>query len=199
MGERITSRTRKAVETRKNVLEHGIRLIRTRGFEKVSVNDIAKSAGVSVGTFYYYYPSKEDLLKGMPWRIDTYFEKEVVGKLTSGDCAGNIKIFFSYYAKHTKKHGWSIIKNLFATDTAFVISDKRFLQIVLLDLIEKGQRGGDVTKNIPAKEIMRFMLIAAHGVALDWAMSKGKSDIFTDMEEITGRLFQTFLVTKKEK
>jgi len=193
MEKHVTSRARKAIETRKKILEHGIRLITTRGFDKVSINDVAKSADVSVGTFYYYYPSKEDLLKGMPWRIDKYFEKEVADKLTSDSCAENIKTFFYYYAKHTKKHGWSIIKNLFATDTAFVISDKRFLQIVLLDLIDKGQRSGQVKKGFSAKQIMRFMLIAAHGVALDWAMAKGKSDVFADMEEITGRLFRTFL------
>ena len=197
MKKQMTSRMRRAIETRKGILEHSIRLITTRGFDQTSIEDIAKAAGVSVGTFYYYYPSKEALLQGMPWKIDAFFEKEVVGRLNSPDCEENIKTFFYYYAKHSKKHGWNIIKHLFATDTAFVISDDRFLQIVLLDIIDKGQRSGQVAKDFSARQIMRFMLIAIHGVVLDWAMANGKSNIYADTEEITGRLFRTFLIEKK--
>ncbi|MDR1319786.1 MAG: TetR/AcrR family transcriptional regulator [Treponema sp.] len=194
MNKKVTSRTLKALETRKNILECGIRLIGEKGIDKVSIEEIAKAAGVSVGTFYYYYPSKKELLQGMPWRIDKYFEQEVVEKLTAESCAENIKTFFYYYARHTKMHGWQIIKNLFITDTAFVISDKRYLQLVLLDLVNKGQNSGEVSCGLSAKQIMRLMLIAAHGVVLDWAMVRGKSNVFTDMQEVTGRLFNSFLV-----
>ncbi|MDR1586913.1 MAG: TetR/AcrR family transcriptional regulator [Treponema sp.] len=193
MDKKVTSRTLKALETRKNILEHGIRLIGEKGIDKVSIEEIAKAAGVSVGTFYYYYPSKSELLQGMPWRIDKYFEQEVTKKLTAESCAENIKIFFYYYARHTKMHGWKILKNLFVTDTAFVISDKRYLQLVLLDLVNRGQNSGEVSRSLTAKQIMRLMLIAAHGVVLDWAMSRGKSNVFTDMKEVTGRLFNSFL------
>jgi AcrR family transcriptional regulator len=193
MNKKVTSRTLKALETRKNILEHGIRLIGEKGIDKVSIEEIARAAGVSVGTFYYYYPSKNELLQGMPWRIDKYFEQEVAKKLVAESCAENVKIFFYYYARHTKMHGWKIIKNLFVTDTAFVISDKRYLQLVLLDLLNRGQNSGEVSRGLSAKQIMRLMLIAAHGVVLDWAMSRGKSNVFTDMKEVTGRLFDSFL------
>jgi hypothetical protein len=193
MNKKVTSRTLKALETRKNILEHGIRLIGEKGIDKVSVEEITKAAGVSVGTFYHYYPSKNELLEGMPWKIDKYFEQEVVKRLVSGSCAENVKIFFYYYARHTKMHGWQIIKNLFITDTAFVISDKRYLQLVLLELINKGQNSGEVSCSLSAKQIMRLMLVAAHGVVMDWAMSRGKSNVFADMKEVTGRLFNSFL------
>jgi AcrR family transcriptional regulator len=38
------------------------RLLRTRDFARVSIADIARAAGVGVGTLYHYYPSKEALL-----------------------------------------------------------------------------------------------------------------------------------------
>jgi hypothetical protein len=193
MEKKVTSRMLKALETRKKILEHGIRLIGEKGIDRVSIEEIAKAAGVSVGTFYYYYPSKNELLQGMPWRIDKYFEQKVTKKLTAESCVENIKLFFYYYAKHTKIHGWKIIKNLFITDTAFVISDKRYLQLVLLDLVNRGQNSGEVSRGLSAKKIMRLMLVAAHGVVLDWAMSKGKSNVFADMKEVTGRLFDSFL------
>jgi len=193
MDKKMTSRDKRAVATKKRILTHGIRLINKKGFENVSVDEIAKSAGVSVGTFYYYYPSKKDLLTGMPWKIDTYFEKEVADKLVADTCAENIRLFFYYYAKHTQENGWAIIKNLFTFDTAFIISDDRFLQMVLLELLQNGQKTGEVTRKLPARQLMRYLLIVAHGVALDWAMTQGGTDIFDEMEQLTGRLFSTFL------
>ena len=37
-------------------------LILQKGIKETSVRDIAKAAGISVGTFTYHYPSKEELL-----------------------------------------------------------------------------------------------------------------------------------------
>ena len=39
----------------------GKQLFATKGFKDTGVSDITKSAGVAVGTFYNYYPSKEKL------------------------------------------------------------------------------------------------------------------------------------------
>jgi len=197
MSKKMTSRDKQAIATKKKILMTGIRLINDKGFEHVSVEEIAKSADVSVGTFYYYYPSKRDLITSMPWKIDAYFEKEVADKLVAPTCAENIKLFFQYYAKHTQDNGWAVIKTLFTTESAFDISDDRFLQMVLLELLQNGQDSGEVTAEIPHRQLMRYLMIVARGVALDWAMSHGKTDIFGEMEQLIARVFSTFLVEKK--
>lgn len=193
MSKKLTSRDKQAIATKKKILMTGIRLINDKGFEHVSVEEIAKSADVSVGTFYYYYPSKKDLITSMPWKIDAYFEKEVVDKLDAASCVGNIKLFFYHYAKHTQDNGWAVIKTLFTTESALNISEDRFLQMVLLELLQSGQESGEISTEIPHKQMMRYLLIVARGVALDWAMSQGESDIFGEMEQLIGRVLHSFL------
>jgi AcrR family transcriptional regulator len=39
-----------------------MRLLRKRAFERVSIAEVARAAGVGIGTLYRYYPSKEALL-----------------------------------------------------------------------------------------------------------------------------------------
>ena len=63
-----SSRKRKAPDKNHNIrqklLDTGYRMICEEGIDNVGVRDISEAAGVTTGTFYYYFKSKEDLL----WR-----------------------------------------------------------------------------------------------------------------------------------
>lgn len=44
------------------IIEESIKLFERKGFSATSIQDIVDAIGVTKGTFYYYYPSKEQLL-----------------------------------------------------------------------------------------------------------------------------------------
>ncbi len=47
---------------KENILNVAIKLITKNGIKNTSLSDIAKSAGISKGTLYYHYSSKDDLI-----------------------------------------------------------------------------------------------------------------------------------------
>ncbi len=49
-------------ETRKKIFESAQRLFSLRGFERTSLSDIAKYAGLTRGAIYWHFENKEDLL-----------------------------------------------------------------------------------------------------------------------------------------
>ena len=53
---------KKSEATRRHLLERALVLFRERGVEATTMRDIAKSAGLSLGAAYYYFPSKEALV-----------------------------------------------------------------------------------------------------------------------------------------
>ncbi|MGY1601938.1 TetR/AcrR family transcriptional regulator [Geodermatophilus sp. SYSU D00815] len=59
-------RQRKREETHARLYETGMRLFRERGYDHVSVSDIAAAAKVSVPTFYAHYQSKEHIVMPIP-------------------------------------------------------------------------------------------------------------------------------------
>jgi AcrR family transcriptional regulator len=67
-------RERKKQQTRELIAETARRLFTERGFERVSVAEIAREADVSEKTVFNYFPTKEDLVY---WRLES-FEQELL-------------------------------------------------------------------------------------------------------------------------
>ena len=55
-------RERRKARTRREIQEHALRLFLERGYEAVTVADVAQAAEVSSMTVFRYFPSKEDLV-----------------------------------------------------------------------------------------------------------------------------------------
>jgi len=59
MNEKIAA---KQAKKRQQIVEAATQVIARKGVEKTSLNDIAEAAGISKGSLYYYYASKNDLI-----------------------------------------------------------------------------------------------------------------------------------------
>lgn len=59
-------RARKRDETHHRIYETAMKLFQERGYDHVSVGEIAAAAGVSVPTFYAHFPSKEHIVMPIP-------------------------------------------------------------------------------------------------------------------------------------
>lgn len=56
------SRTLQKEHTREHLYEIAMRLFETRGFEHVNIDEIVRASKVARGTFYFHFPSKDDVL-----------------------------------------------------------------------------------------------------------------------------------------
>jgi len=71
-------------ERKKEILDTAQRLFYENGYEQTSVNTIIEEIGISKGTFYYYFKSKEELLDSLVERsaVDV---TELIKKITDDD------------------------------------------------------------------------------------------------------------------
>jgi TetR/AcrR family transcriptional repressor of nem operon len=82
--------------TKRKLLDAGVRLMRAKGFNGTSVDDICVAAGVTKGGFFHYFNSKEAPFRKLPDPLDRVFgrldfAKESMcdrGRLTKGCLIG---------------------------------------------------------------------------------------------------------------
>lgn len=93
-------------ERQQAILDTATRLIQQRSFADISVDDLAKGAGISRPTFYFYFASKEavllSLMDPLIKRADTGFDTAPDTMATEPHLAirQGIEIFFSSFGSH---------------------------------------------------------------------------------------------------
>ncbi|MCF6389611.1 TetR/AcrR family transcriptional regulator [Mycobacterium sp. MBM] len=93
-------------ERQQAILDTASRLIEQRSFADISVDDLAKGAGISRPTFYFYFASKEavllSLMDPLIKRADTGFDNAMDSMPAEPHQAirRGIEIFFSSFGSH---------------------------------------------------------------------------------------------------
>ena len=64
-----------ATGIREKIIDTSWELFKTKGFGETTINDIISEAGISKGTFYYYFRSKDDMLDTLSVLFDREYER----------------------------------------------------------------------------------------------------------------------------
>jgi AcrR family transcriptional regulator len=86
---RAVPRQRRAAATRRRVYEAAMAEYARVGLEAARVEDIVAAAGVSWGTFFHYFPAKEDVLLDAGAEVSRAYSAAVRSGLEDGQDAGS--------------------------------------------------------------------------------------------------------------
>src|SRR6204780_3096697 len=78
MPNEIGLRERRRRQTSADIRGAAVRLVRERGFDKVTIDEICAEAGISVRTFFNYFPNKESAIAYGPSDIPPELVEEFV-------------------------------------------------------------------------------------------------------------------------
>ena len=188
-SERLTSRQIQAINTKNKIYEVSIDLMEKEGFENIKISDICKKAGVSVGSFYNYFQSKNDILIEIFNRADDYFKKVVSKNIKGENSLDQIVDFFTHYGKYNEIVGIDAMKKLYSFNNKMFISKGRYMQALLQEIITKGQEKKEIIKDMTPEEACEYLFISARGVAYDWCLHEGEYNI----EEFMHTYFKRFV------
>ncbi|HHX74209.1 MAG TPA: TetR/AcrR family transcriptional regulator [Firmicutes bacterium] len=177
MEAKLTKRQLQAKKTQDTIYKTAVRLMQSKGFDNITIEEICHKAGVSVGSFYNRFKSKYDVLSAIFQEADNYFLQIVSAQIRQFDSsAEKILHFFKYYGDYNMKSGVDFVKHLFNAQNK-MFTKGRPMQNVLQDIICQGQQAGEIRTDMTPEEISRYLFIAARGAVYDWCQHDGKYDL----------------------
>ncbi|OKP90357.1 TetR family transcriptional regulator [Paenibacillus helianthi] len=189
----LTSRQLQSIQTKSNLFESAVKLMKQHSLEDITIAEICRGAGVSVGSFYNYFSTKSDILVEMYEQADGFFDQKFRGLEPSASIQNDIVDYFKIYAEYNLNVGIATIKQLYTCNNKLFIAKGRYMQNVLQALLEKGQANRQLIDSMSAEEMTEYLFIAARGVIYNWCLHEGGYDLERKMEEYMARLVVVLL------
>jgi TetR/AcrR family fatty acid metabolism transcriptional regulator len=180
--KKITNRQQQAIDTRNRIYSAAIELMEHKGFDNITIAEISRKSHVSVGAFYHYFKSKNDILAEIFRKADDFFSTEVIDMIAGKTTLQKITEYFIQYAKFNAANGVDTTKHLFSPDVKFFIKKNRPMHNLLADIIREGQRRGELRNDMKAEELERDLAVIGWGTIFEWNLRDGRFDLAKTMK-----------------
>ena len=159
-------------ETERRILNAALDLMRDRGFDKVSIRDICKEAGITTGAFYHHFSSKEALLESGFAPLDDYMAGALAGHEEEPPDLRLWRIL-SAYAKFMEQSGELIgryYQRRIAEPGTRSMDATRYTLRAMLDCFRQAEGEGLLRPEHPPEWVADFCFRHFRGVVIDWAL-----------------------------
>lgn len=183
-------------ETERRILNAALDLMRDRGFDKVSIRDICKEAGITTGAFYHHFSSKEALLESGFAPLDDYMAGALAGHEEEPPDLRLWRIL-SAYAKFMEQSGELIgryYQRRIAEPGTRSMDATRYTLRAMLDCFRQAEGEGLLRPEHPPEWVADFCFRHFRGVVIDWALHQYSYPLLPKMQE-DYKLFATLFHT----
>ena len=171
-------RQARAAETRKRIVTAAKKLITENGFENVSIEEIAKEAEVSTGSFYTYFKKKEDVIEELN-QLSFYRLAEITNEMKDKGLDDRLKYYCRQFLAEIERVGIEICRQWIRNNITPVnmeISGKETTKynhdyFSMKSLLEEGIRRGELAVDTPVDKMAFFINTQLYGLMVAWCMT----------------------------
>ncbi|GAA0076497.1 TetR/AcrR family transcriptional regulator [Clostridium sp. CTA-5] len=189
---KLTKRQIQAINTKNKIYNTATKLMQKEGYDSITIQNICEKAGVSVGSFYHYFESKNDILIELYKKADDFFYDNVKDKLSSKNALDKIIEYFGYYAEYNQNTGIDMMKQLYNSNNKMFITKGRNMQTILDEIIREGQEKNEIINEMTPQYITRYIFVLMRGVVYDWCLHDGEYNLKQEMNNTLKQLITIF-------
>ncbi|MBM6830236.1 TetR/AcrR family transcriptional regulator [Anaerotignum lactatifermentans] len=195
--EKKLTRKEQAKVTKRNIYRAALELIETKGYENVSIEDIAQKANTAKGTFYLYFKSKQDLIYHTITMYDEIAENAYAKVKDLPTFEEQLVNYLHYANEAIEAIGEQILNALLGhnlTETEkFVTVEKRSIYKALHKIIEKGYETGELSREYDSSFYIELIVIFIQGLDYYWC-NAGEGFHYVETSEREAKIFAKGLV-----
>jgi AcrR family transcriptional regulator len=202
----LTRREFNALTLKNKILNTALNLFSKHGYEKIRVEDIAKYAGISKGTFYYYFSSKDAVLVEQFHKIDEHYEQVFRNIPEEESAAGRLLAFAQAVSEYCSDVcGINVIKIVYANQIStgkrppIINNPERIFYRIVADIARRGKAEGLFPKDIPDEELTELLTRVTRSLIYDWCLYDGRFDLQTIARQRFSFLLDMFTALAKNR
>ena len=201
----MSRQQQKSRETKERIFQAAKRILQKSGYEALSIKNICEEAGVSNGSFYHHFKTKDDLLS-------YYIEDQPrigpdlleLPKDIPGVREGIIQVYLNY-VKYCRELGVEFMAEYYDTKNqalnAAIRAERPYPIVPIVTVqayVEKAVEAGIVRLNGEIEEFTTDIRMIVIGNVFEWCVKRGKADFEGNMSRSLGRYLDAVLCPAAE-
>ena len=193
----ISKQQQKSRETKEKIFQAAKRILQKKGYEELSIKNICEEAGVSNGSFYHHFKTKDDLLsyyiEDQP-QIDPNLLE--LPDSVAGVREGIIQVYMNY-VRYCQELGVEIMAEYYDTKNqalnASIRTERPYPIVTVQTYVEKAVEAGIVRLNEEIDEFTTDIRMIVIGNVFEWCIKHGQADFEGNMSRSLGKYLDAVL------
>lgn len=193
----MTKQQLKSKETKERIFQAAKTILQRSGYENLSIKNICEEAGVSNGSFYHHFKTKDDLLSyyivaqptANPALLDIPQNKEAAINAIVG--------VYLNYAAYCKELGPDFVAGYYTPRNQALNPDIRterpYPIVTVQQYLEKAVSANAIELKLTIAEIVDDIRMLVIGNAFEWGMRNGKVDMGVNMKRSLSHYLESVL------
>ena len=194
----LSKQQRKSKETKERIFQAAKRILQKSGYEELSIKNICKEAGVSNGSFYHHFKTKDDLLSYYiedqpsidPDRLELPKNKE--------DAKETIIHVYLNYVKYCKELGVEFMAGYYTPHNQAlnptIRTERPYPIVTVQHYLERALEANAIQLNLKIEEITTDIRMIVIGNVFEWAMRNGDADFEGNMRRSLSHYLDSIFV-----
>jgi len=182
-----TPQEEKSELTRQSLINSAKELFIKYGVKKVTINDICNNCGLTKGSFYYYFPSKNHIVaiflnSGLDDHIESNYTLDQ--SLSYREQLANYYIFiFDYFVNLGKQLTGLSFLSLINASVNVEIKGRPYVD-TLASIITQAQKDDSFDINMNEEETYYYFTTIITGILMEWCISEDNSNNIIDWKKL---------------
>ena len=193
----ISKQQQKSRETKEKIFQAAKRILQKKGYEELSIKNICEEAGVSNGSFYHHFKTKDDLLsyyiEDQP-QIDPNLLE--LPDSVAGVREGIIQVYMNY-VRYCQELGVEFMAEYYDTKNqalnASIRTERPYPIVTVQTYVEKAVEAGIVRLNEDIDEFTTDIRMIVIGNVFEWCIKHGQADFEGNMSRSLGKYLDAVL------
>ena len=185
-AQELSRQQQKSRETKARIFNAAKQILQEQGYEALSIKNICEAAGVSNGSFYHHFKTKDDLLS-------YYIEEQPSINPDYLDLPGNaeeaktaiIRVYLNY-VHYCRELGVAFMSNYYTPKNQslnpLTRTERPYPIVTVHDYLKRAMNAGVITLPLPLEDVTSDIRIIVIGNVFDWCLKNGEADFERNME-----------------